>query len=339
MSAPKRIGQYTLQYANPPVIVATASIVGPKEGEGPLGSSFDMVIEDTYFGEQSWEKAERKMLEEAIKMVIAKAQLKPQDIDYLLAGDLLSQTISANFAARNLGIPFLGLYGACSTMYEGLALAGVLIDGGFAHHVVVAVSSHYDTAERQFRFPTEQGVQRPPTAQWTVSGAAAVLLAPVGNGPRLTHATLGRVVDMGIKDPNDMGSAMAPAAVDTICRHFQDTGRNPSDYDLIITGDLGKVGHKIATKLLEGQNYDVSSKFSDCGILIYDHERQGTHAGGSGCACSAVVLAGHLMGKLNGGEYKRILGVGTGALLSTTSTQQGESVPGIGHGVVIEKLD
>jgi len=338
LSAPKRVGQHTLQFANPPVIVATASVVGPKEGEGPLGDSFDMVVDDSYFGEKSWEKAERKMLEEAIKMVIAKAQLKPQDIDFLLAGDLLNQTISANFAAQTLGIPFLGLYGACSTMYEGMDLAAMLIDGGFAHHVVAASSSHYDASERQFRFPTEQGVQRPPTAQWTVSGAAAVLMAPSGNGPRVTHATIGRVLDLGIKDPNDMGSAMAPAAVDTIVRHFQDTGRSPIDYDLIITGDLGRVGHEIASKLLGGQNYDVSKNFNDCGILIYDHERQDTHAGGSGCACSAVVFAGHLMGKLNEGQYKRILGIGTGALFSPTATQQGESIPGIGHGVVIEKL-
>ncbi|WP_258359069.1 stage V sporulation protein AD [Moorella sulfitireducens] len=338
MSAPKRVGQHTIQFANPPVIVATATVVGPKEGEGPLGNTFDMVIDDSYFGEETWEKAERKMLEEAVKMVIAKAQLKPQDIDYLLAGDLLNQTISANYAARSLGIPFLGLYGACSTMYEGMALAAMLIDGGFAHHVVAACSSHYDTAERQYRFPTEQGVQRPPTAQWTVTGAGAVLMAPAGNGPRITHATIGRVLDVGIKDPNDMGSAMAPAAVDTIVRHFQDTGRGPVDYDLIITGDLGRVGHEIATKLLGEQKYDVSKNYSDCGILIFDHERQDTHAGGSGCACSAVVFAGHLMGKLNDGTYKRILGVGTGALLSPTATQQGESIPGIGHGVVIEKL-
>ncbi len=211
MSAPKRVGQHTLQFANPPVIVATASVVGPKEGEGPLGDTFDMVVDDSYFGEETWEKAERKMLEEAVKMVIAKAQLKPQDIDFLLAGDLLNQTISANYAARTLGIPFLGLYGACSTMYEGMALAAMLIDGGFAHHVVAACSSHYDTAERQYRFPTEQGIQRPPTAQWTVTGAGAVLMAPVGNGPRITHATIGRVLDVGIKDPNDMGAAMAPA--------------------------------------------------------------------------------------------------------------------------------
>ncbi|MGI9862158.1 stage V sporulation protein AD [Moorella naiadis] len=338
MTAPKRVGQHTLQFANPPVIVATASVVGPKEGEGPLGDSFDMVIDDSYFGEETWEKAERKMLEEAVKMVIAKAQLQPRDIDYLLAGDLLNQTISANYAARTLGIPFLGLYGACSTMYEGMALAAILIDGGFAHHVVAACSSHYDTAERQYRFPTEQGVQRPPTAQWTVTGAGAVLLAPVGHGPRVTHATIGRVLDVGIKDPNDMGSAMAPAAVDTIVRHFQDTGRGPIDYDLIITGDLGRVGHEIATKLLGEQKYDVAKNYSDCGVLIYNHERQDTHAGGSGCACSAVVFAGHLMGKLNEGSYKRILGVGTGALLSTTASQQGESIPGIGHGVVIEKL-
>lgn len=226
MGAPKRVGQYTLQYTNPPVVVATASVVGPLESDGPLGKSFDMIAKDNYFGEENWEKAERKMLEEAIKMVIAKAYLKPEDIDYLLAGDLLNQTISANFAARTLKIPFLGLYGACSTIYEGMALAAALIDGGFAHHVVVAACSHYDTSERQFRFPTEQGVQRPPTSQCTVSGAGAILMAPVGNGPRVTQATIGRVVDMGVKDPSNLGAAMAPAAVDTISRHFQDTNRS-----------------------------------------------------------------------------------------------------------------
>ncbi|SMB98458.1 stage V sporulation protein AD [Thermanaeromonas toyohensis ToBE] len=337
-STTKRVGKHTIQFANPPVIVATASVVGPKEGEGPLGNTFDMVITDTYFGEESWEKAERKMLEEAVKMVIAKAQLQWQDIDYLLAGDLLNQTISANYTARNLGIPFLGLYGACSTMYEGMALASILIDGGFATHVVAACSSHYDTAERQYRYPTEQGVQRPPTAQWTVTGAGAVLLAPAGNGPRITHATIGRVLDMGVKDPNDMGSAMAPAAVDTLVRHFQDTGRSPTDYDLIITGDLGRVGRELALKLAAQNGYDLGDKYTDCGLLIYDSERQGTYAGGSGCACSAVVFAGHLMGKLNDGTYKRILGIGTGALLSPTSTYQGESIPSIGHAVVIEKI-
>ncbi|HBT47558.1 MAG TPA: stage V sporulation protein AD [Peptococcaceae bacterium] len=336
-SASKRMGKHTIQFANPPVVVATASVVGPKEGEGPLGDTFDMVIDDTYFGEDSWEKAERKMLEEAVKMVIAKAQLQWQDIDFLLAGDLLNQTISANYAARNLGIPFLGLYGACSTMYEGMALASMLIDGGFATHVVVACSSHYDTAERQYRVPNEQGVQKPPTAQWTVTGAGAVLLAPSGNGPRITHATIGRVVDLGQKDAQDMGSAMAPAAVDTMVRHFQDTGRTPDDYDLIITGDLARVGHELATKLMEHKGYKLGDKYTDCGLLIYDTERQGTHAGGSGCACSAVVFAGHLMGKLNDGTYRRIFGIGTGALLSPISTYQGESIPSIGHGVVIER--
>jgi len=214
----------------------------------------------------------------------------------------------------------------------------MLIDGGFAHHVVVASSSHYSAAERQYRFPTEQGVQRPPTSQWTVTGAAAVLLAPAGNGPRITHATVGKVVDMGLKDPNDMGSAMAPAAADSIARHFQDTGRGPQDYDLILTGDLGRYGSEAAIRLLEGQNYMVRPKFSDCGVLIYDHERQDTLAGGSGCACPAVVLTSYLMGKLNEGTYRRVLALGTGALLSPTALQQGESIPAIGHGVVIEKL-
>lgn len=331
----KRVGQQTIAFANPPCLAQTATIVGPKEGQGPLADSFDQIIEDAYFGEKTWEKTESKMLEESIKSVIKKQNLQTQNIDYLLAGDLLNQTISANFAARQLGIPFLGLYGACSTMFEGLTLGAILVDGGFASNVIAATSSHYGTAERQFRFPTEQGTQRPLTSQWTVTGAGAALITSQGTGPRITHATVGRVLDLGIKDANDMGSAMAPAAVDTLVRHLQDTGRTPDYYDLIVTGDLASVGKALAIKLAQQQGYDISKNYTDCGVLIYDPS-QDTHAGGSGCACSAVVTCGHLIKQLQQGKLRRILGIGTGALLSPLSIQQGESIPGIGHAVAIE---
>lgn len=335
MVATKKLGQQTIAFNNPPVIAGTAAIVGPKEGAGPLGKEFDIVLPDTLNGEETWEKAERKMLKKCCQMAINKAKLTPQDIDFMMAGDLLNQIISANFTARDLGLPFIGLYGACSTMFEGMALGSMLIDGGFANHILVAASSHYDTAERQYRFPTEMGVQRPLTAQWTVTGAGSVVLGDQGRGLAITHVTIGKVVDLGIKDVNDMGSAMAPAAADTIIRHFNDTGRKPSDYDLIVTGDLAGIGRALTEQLVKQAGYDVSKNFTDCGILIFD-PAQDTHAGGSGCGCSAVVLTGYLLKEMQAGKFKRILGIGTGALLSTTTMLQGESIPGIGHAVVID---
>lgn len=334
MAATKKLGRQTIAFANPPVILGEASVVGPKEGQGPLGNNFDKIMPDTLFGEQTWEKAERKMLKESCLMVLKNTNLQPQDMDFMMAGDLLNQIISANFTARDLAIPFIGLYGACSTMFEGLALGSMLIDGGFANHVLASASSHYDTAERQYRFPTEMGVQRPMTAQWTVTGAGSVVLGE-GLGPAVTHVTIGKVIDLGIKDPNDMGSAMAPAAADTIIQHFKDTGRAPADYDLIFTGDLASVGRALTEQLVKQAGYDLSKNYTDCGILIFD-PTQDTHAGGSGCGCSAVVLAGYLLKEMRAGKLKRILGVGTGALLSTTSSQQGESIPGIAHAVVID---
>jgi len=331
----KRIGQRTIRFADPPAIMAAASIVGPKEGEGPLADSFDKIVQDTYHGEKTWEKAESKLLTESVETVIKKAGLTPQDIDYLLAGDLLNQIISANYAARQLTIPFVGLYGACSTMYEGIALAAMMVDGGYAEKVVVAVSSHHDTAERQYRYPTELGAQRPMTSQWTVTGAGAMLIGKEGSGPKITHATIGKIVDQGIKDANDMGSAMAPAAADTILTHLMDTGRTPEDYDLIVTGDLATVGKALVEKLAQQQNTDLSNNYTDCGILIFDPS-QDVHAGGSGCACSAVVTCGYLIEEMMAGKFKRILGVGTGALHSPLSCQQGESIPGIGHAVAFE---
>lgn len=335
MTVKKRKGKQTVIFQKPPVVISTATVVGSKEGKGPLGKTFDRVVEDIYYGENTWEKAEQRMMSEAITLAMQKAGVKETDIDFFLAGDLLNQIISANFTAREKSFPFLGLYGACSTMYEGLAVGSMLIDGGFAEKIIIAVSSHFSTAERQFRFPTELGVQRPMTAQWTVTGAGVVLLAGEGSGPVITQATIGRVIDMGQGNPQDMGSAMAPAAADTLVRHFSDTGREPGYYDLIITGDLGVYGKKLAEKLLTDKGYQVSERFTDCGILIYSGS-QDSHAGGSGCACSAVVTCGYLMEQLRAGKLRRLIGVGTGALLSPCSVQQGETVPGIGHAVVFE---
>lgn len=332
----KKLGSQTLKFNSPPRIVATSTVVGPTEGKGPLGDFFDDILENSLRGQKTWEKAEQKMLQDALERTITKAGLKPNQVDFLLAGDLLNQLISANFTAKTMGIPFFGLYGACSTAAESIALGSILIDGGYATHVVAGASSHYDTAERQYRFPTEFGVQRPLTAQRTVTGAGGFLLGDnSGKGPKITFATVGKVMDMGISDANDMGSAMAPAAADTIIQHFKDTGRKPIDYQLIITGDLGSVGKALTQQLVEKAGYDISPVYSDCGILIYDPS-QDTHSGGSGCGCSAVVMGGYIMEQIRQGKYERVLFVGTGALLSPTSTMQGETIPGIGHAVAIE---
>lgn len=325
----------TVIFKNPPVIIASACIAGPKEAQGPLGQTFDKTIDDLYYGESTWEKAEQKIFQETLELAIDKSGLEIEKIDYLLAGDLTNQIIAANFTARNIGIPFLGLYGACSTMYEGLALASMLLDGGYAENVLVGASSHYATAERQFRFPIEQGVQRAMSAQWTVTGAGAVLLAAQGAGPRITHATIGKVIDFGEGDANDMGAAMAPAAADTLLKHLSDTGRPLEFYDLIATGDLGKYGRELVVRLAEQQGVKPSHTYQDCGILIFAEE-QDAHAGGSGCACSAVVTCGYILNEIKRGRIKNFLGIGTGALLSPCSCQQGETIPGIAHAVAIE---
>lgn len=337
MPAVKKLGQQTLVFHNPPTIIASGTVVGSKEAEGPLAKTFDHVIEDPYHGEKSWERAERRLLEDAVQTALQKANLTPQDIEFFLAGDLENQTEASSLAARNLGMPYLGLFGACSTFFEGIVLASVLIDGGFAERVLVAVSSHCCTAEKQFRFPTEQGVQRSPTQSWTVTGAGAIILAAGGNGPVVTHATVGKVIDMGQGDPANFGAVMAPAATDTIVRHLQDTGRGPAEYDLVVTGDLGLVGREIASKLLEDHGYSLRDRFTDCGVLIYDPQKQDTHAGGSGCACLAVVTGGYILQQIQAGKLQRVLGVGTGALLNADSPKQGETIPGIGHAIVIER--
>jgi stage V sporulation protein AD len=333
----KRMGNQTVVFADPPVILSSHSVVGPKEGQGPLGKSFSRIWKDQLNGEKSWEVAESKMLQEAMEGAISQKGVSKDHIDFILAGDLLNQMISANFAARQMALPLIGIYGACSTMALGMALGSMLIDGGFAQYVLVGVSSHHDTAERQFRSPTEQGTQRAMSAQWTVTGAGSVLLgrSGTGPGPKITSATIGRVVDFAEKDVNNMGSAMAPAVSDTIINHFHDLQRKPADYNLIVSGDLGSVGLALASEVLKQSGIDMGTGFTDCGVMIYD-PNQDVHAGGSGCGCSAVVFAGEIMRRINVGELKRVLLVGSGALHSTTSALQGESIPGIGHAVVIE---
>ncbi len=343
MPAIKKAGLQTVTFSRPVAVVSAACVVGPLEGEGPLSGSFDVVYQDMLNGESSWEKTERTMLKEAVQCALSKANLNCDNIDYLLAGDLLNQCISANFAARDLGIPMLGLYGACSTMAESAGLGAVLIDGGYATYAVAAVSSHYGTSERQYRFPTEYGGQRPPYSQYTVTGAGALLLG-VGSSfqgmlPRVTHLTVGKVTDLGRKDPFDMGSAMAPAAADTVLRHFADLALTPDHYDLVLTGDLALVGHSLVEELLLQGGLVLGERLQDCGLLVFDRSRQNVFAGGSGCGCSAVVLCGHMMEMFKQAKLKRLLLVGTGALLSPTTFQQGESIPCIAHAVALELCD
>jgi len=294
----KKIGKQTVRFDKPPSIIATASIVGPKEGEGPLAKYFDTILSDDIYGEKSYEKAECKIAKEAAYKAINKAGIQNEIVDFMLSGDLLNQIITSSFAARDLGIPFLGLYGACSTMSESMSLGAMLVDGGYADNVLCITSSHFSSAERQYRFPLELGSQRSPTAQWTVTGSGAAILSSSGDGPYITHVTVGKVVDLGIKDANNMGAAMAPAAADTIAQHFKDTGFEPKDYDLIATGDLGTLGMELADDLLMKQGYNTKEIYTDCGVLIYDIERQDAHAGGSGCGCSAVVFCGHFYDRL-----------------------------------------
>ena len=330
----KKLGRQTVALANPPTLAGHANVVGKKEGEGPLASSFDLIGSDDTFGEATWEKSESAMQKQALALALDKAGQAASTMDWLFAGDLLNQCIGSSFAARGQDIPFFGLYGACSTMGEGLALASMTLDGGFGEWAAVVVSSHFCTAERQYRTPLEYGGQRTPTAQWTVTGSGCIILARDGNGPYVTHATIGKIVDKGIKDANNMGAAMAPAAYETIKAHFQDTGRRPSQYDLIVTGDLGKLGSEILFDLFHKDGMDLNN-LTDCGTLIYDLEGQDVHCGGSGCGCSAVVLTGHLLNGMRAGRWKNILFCGTGALLSPTSTQQGESIPCICHAAAI----
>ncbi len=331
-----RQGKQTLRFDEPPVLTAASAVGGKRELEGPLGADFDVTSRDTKFGQKSWEKAETRMQALALEALLHKAELEAGDVDLVFGGDLLNQCIGTSFCMRDAGLPFLGLYGACSTMAEGLLLAAMAVSGGFAGRAVAMTSSHFASAERQYRFPLVYGGQRTPTAQWTVTGAGCALVASQGHGPRVTAATVGRIADWGVKDANNMGAAMAPAAYETICRHLEDRKLAPEDFDLIVTGDLGAVGRDIVRDLFQRDGVALGDRYDDCGTLIFDREAQDVHAGGSGCGCSAVVLCGHLYRLLREGRYRRILFCGTGALLSTTSTQQGESIPGICHAVAIE---
>ena len=330
----KRLGAQTVALSRPPAVAGYASVVGKKEGDGPLAASFDHIEQDDSFGEKTWEKSESAMQRLALSMALNKAGLAAKALDYVFAGDLLNQCIGTGFALRGQDIPFYGLYGACSTMAESLSLAALMIDGGFASHAAALTSSHFCSAERQYRTPLEYGGQRTPTAQWTVTGSGCTILAAEGDGPRVTHVTTGKIADKGIKDANNMGAAMAPAAYETIKAHLQDTGRKPSCYDLILTGDLGRLGRDIVADLFRRDGVELSN-LADCGIMIYDLEGQDVHCGGSGCGCSAVVLNGYLLDGLKKGRWKRLLFCGTGALLSPTSTQQGESIPAICHAVAL----
>jgi len=329
-------GHQTWVFESKPVIIGSAAIGGPFEAQGALANDFDLLHEDIWLGQDSFEKAEKKFMEQACETAIKKAGLKKEDIQFFMGGDLINQIISSSFTARTLGVPYLGLYGACSSSMEGLALASLLVDSKFAQNALAATSSHNGAAEKQYRYPTEYGAQKPPYAQWTVTGSGAAVVSQHGKGPRVVASTIGRVVDMGLSDPFNMGAAMAPAAVDTIEAHFRDLNIEPSQYDLIATGDLGRVGHEIAAELLKKHGINIPKEiFTDCGILIYKDD-QPVFAGGSGCACAATTTYGHFISRMKRGELNKILVIATGALLSPMSYQQKESIPCIAHAVSIE---
>jgi len=332
------IGKQSIAFVNPPHIISGASVVGKKEGEGPLGHLFDVVSEDPMFGQNTWEEAESRLQEAAAKEAIRKAGLEPGQVRYAFSGDLLGQLIATSFGLKELGIPVFGLYGACSTIGEALQLGAMTVNGGYGAPVLCMASSHFGSAEKQFRFPLEYANQRPLSATWTVTGCGAFVVGEKGGYVKITGVTIGKIVDYGVKDSMNMGACMAPAAADTICRNFMDFDREPKDYDMIITGDLGSVGKEILLTLLKERGYDISDCYTDCGLEIYDGKTQDTHAGGSGCGCSAVTLSAYILDQMAEGFWKRVLFVPTGALLSTVSFNEGQSVPGIAHGVVLERI-
>ena len=332
----KRVGPRTVQFEHPPIILSTASAAGKAEHEGPYGSDFDIAVEDDLWGEKTYELAERKLLVKVAEAAIARAGLKTDDISYLLAGDLLNQIISSGFAARQLGLPFIGLYGACSTMSESLMVGSMIVDGGFANYIACATSSHFATAERQFRLPLELGTPKTPTSQNTATASGSAILSAVRDAtyPAVTFATTGRVVDFGVNDVNNMGAAMAPAAAETILSHLQETGRTPDYYDHIVTGDLGTFGSQMLGEITKTAGTPLPNHL-DCGAMIYAGNDQ-MHCGGSGCGCSASMFCGHFYKRMMSGAISRLLLVATGALHSPTSTLQGETVPSIAHAVAIE---
>lgn len=328
-------GRRSIVFPQPPAILAYASVAGKKEAQGPLRTSFDLTSDDTSFGQKTWEKAETQMQKQALRIALNKAKLEESTLDAAFLGDLLNQCIGSTFSLRNSEVPAFGLYGACSTMAESLLLAGMAVSGGFCRRALAMTSSHFASSERQYRFPLGYGGQRTPTAQWTVTGAGAVILGVEGAGPFLRNATIGTIVDAGVKDANNMGAAMAPAAFETLRAHFDDLHRAPEEYDLIVTGDLGKLGSELVRELFSREGVRLKERYQDCGVLIFDTEKQDVHCGGSGCGCSASVLCGYLLNKLRSGEIKNLLFCGTGALLSPLSTQQGESIPAVCHAVAI----
>lgn len=336
------LGKQSIELKNPVFIRNSASVVGTKEGQGPLAELFDMVGQDDMFGCASWEEAESSLQKDAVYLALGKAGLKKEEIRYLFAGDLLGQSIASSFGLAGYEIPLIGVYGACSTCGLSLSMGAMAVNAGYADHVVCVTSSHFASAEKEFRFPLGYGNQRPLSATWTVTGSGAfVLSSNPGEKPRarITGLTAGKIVDYGLKDSMNMGACMAPAACDTIYQNLKDFGRRPSDYDKIITGDLGSVGQQALLDLLGEKDMDIAGQHMDCGIEIFDSGEQDTHAGGSGCGCSAVTLSAYVLKKIEEGVWKRVLFVPTGALLSKTSFNEGQTIPGIAHGVVIEAAE
>lgn len=330
-------GKQSIEFKNTPYIIESASIVGKKEGEGPLAHCFDRVCNDETFGADNWEAAESKLQEDTCNLLFEKSKMNTDDIRYLFSGDLLEQDIATSFGLKNIKIPMFGLFGACSTIGEALSLASMIVGGGYADNVIAMASSHFASAEKQFRFPLDYAGQRPLAATWTVTGCGAYI---VGNKPdkvKITGITTGKIIDYGVRDTFNMGAAMAPAAADTILNNLMDFNRKASDYDAIITGDLGYVGKHILIDILREWDIDVADNHIDCGIEIFSPNEQDTHSGGSGCGCAASVFSAYILPKIRSGELKRVLFVPTGALMSKTSFNEGQSIPGIAHGVVIEK--
>lgn len=335
-----KIGKCSIEFDNKPLISASASVVGQKEGEGPLGEYFDRVIDDPMAGQNTWEEAESEMQRQLVDELLIKSGLQAKEIRYFFAGDLLGQLIATSFGISGFEVPVFGLYGACSTMGEALSLAAMTVSAGYADNVIAMTSSHFGSAEKQFRFPLDYGNQRPLCATWTVTGAGGVILSASGESDIcVSGITTGRIVDYGIHDSFNMGAAMAPAACDVIYNHLMDFERRPEDYDAIYTGDLGSVGQTILIDLMDKRGFDISKVHHDCGVEIYDAGTQDTHAGGSGCGCSAATLSAQILRRIREGEYSRVLFVPTGALLSAISFNEGKTVPGIAHAVVIEKID
>ncbi len=326
-----RIGKSTIVFTDKPAIIGYGSVVGKKEMEGPLSAEFDTHDLDSRFGEDSFEKAESRMQKIAVETALRKCLKSENDIDAIFAGDLLNQCIGSSFGLRAMGIPLVGIYGACSTMTLGLILAALCVDSGAAKCAAAVTSSHFCSAERQYRFPLEYGSVRPQSSQWTVTGSGASILSAGSGKPYIDKGVFGKIVDLGVKDANNMGAAMAPSAADTLINFFNDTGSSPDDYDRIFTGDLGRVGTDLLYILTEQNGFNIREKHDDCGLLIFDRNRQDVHAGGSGCGCSAAVFNSYVLHRFESGEYKNVLFMSTGALLSPTSTMQGESIPGITH--------